>query len=118
MCSPEGQQDPGLLQESHDQQVSGGDSAPLLGSHETPPGALYPVLEPPAQAGHQAVGVGPEEGHRYDQSDGPSPLREQAEREQGLFSPEKSLKGPYSGLPVLKGGLQESWGGTFYKGKW
>jgi len=30
---------------------------------------------------------------------------------------EKALEGPYSGLPVPEEGLQESWGGTFYKGK-
>ena len=36
-------------------------------------------------------------------------------RELGLISMEKVPGGPYSGLPVLDGGLQESWGGTFYK---
>lgn len=29
-CNPEGQLHPGLHQEMHDQQVEGGDSAPLL----------------------------------------------------------------------------------------
>ena len=29
---------------------------------------------------------------------------------------EKAPGRPYSGLPVPKGGLQERWGGTFYKG--
>ena len=29
---------------------------------------------------------------------------------------EKALGRPYSSLPVPKGGLQESWGGAFYKG--
>ena len=28
----------------------------------------------------------------------------------------KVLGGPYSGLPLSEGGLQESWGGTSYKG--
>ena len=39
-------------------------------------------------------------------------------RERGLFNLEKRRVwgGPYSGLPVLEGGLQESWGGTLYKG--
>jgi len=31
---------------------------------------------------------------------------------------ENAPEGPYSGLPVPEGGLQESWGGTFYKGMW
>ncbi|CAN0115599.1 unnamed protein product, partial [Bubo scandiacus] len=40
MCthSPESQLYPGLHQEKCDQQVKGGDSAPLHCSHETPPG--------------------------------------------------------------------------------
>ena len=34
----------------------------------------------------------------------------------GLFSLEKAPERPYSSLPVLKGGLQERWGGTLYQG--
>ena len=39
-------------------------------------------------------------------------------RELGLFSWEKRRpwEKPYSSLLVPKGSLQESWGGTFYKG--
>ena len=37
-------------------------------------------------------------------------------RELGLFSLDKAVRRPYSSLPVPEGGLQESWGGTFYKG--
>jgi len=52
------------------QQVEGGDSAPLLRSGKTPPGALRPALEPSVQERHGPVGAGPEEGHKNDQRDG------------------------------------------------
>jgi len=69
-CSPESQPYPGLHQVNHGQQVEGGDSAPLLRSRDTPPGALHPALEPLAQEGHGCVGAGPEEGHEDDQRAG------------------------------------------------
>jgi len=65
MC-PEGQLYPGLHQKQSDQQVAGGDSAPLLRSGECPPGVLCPALESSAQERHGAVGVGPEEDHKKD----------------------------------------------------
>ena len=37
-------------------------------------------------------------------------------RELGLLSLENALRRPSSSLPVPEGGLQENWGGIFYKG--
>ena len=74
MCahSPVSQQYPGLHQKQHGQQVEGGDSAPLLHSGETSHGVLCPALEFSAQEGHEAVGAGPEEGHKNDPRAGTS----------------------------------------------
>mgnify|MGYP001856008539 CR=1 FL=1 len=71
-CSPEDQPYPGLHPEKRDQQ--GGDSAPLICSHETLPGVLCPVLGPPTQEQHKAVGAGPEEGREDGQRIGAPPL--------------------------------------------
>ena len=83
--------------------------------HETPPGVLLSVLKPPM---HGADGAGAEEGHKDYQRAGAPPLQGQAERD-GALQPgkEKALRRTYSGLPVPEGGLQESYGGTFYRGR-
>ena len=73
----------------------------------TPPGALYPVLKPPTQEGCRVVGAGTQEGHENDQGLYYL-LYEERLRELGLLRLEKAPRRPYSGIPVPKGGLQES----------
>lgn len=55
---------------------------------QTSPGILHPVLGPPAQEIPGGVEVGPEEGHKNNQSEGIPLLQEQL-RELGLFSWDK-----------------------------
>jgi len=101
-CSLEGQTYAGLHQENLGLQVERSDSGHLLCSHENPSGVLHPVLEPTAQERQ-------EEDCKDDQSTGAPPLWGQAERS-GALQPqvEKAPGGPYSGLPIPEGDLQES----------
>ena len=104
-------------QEKHDQQIEGGDSAPLLCSPEITPAVLCPVLGPSTDKGLWAVAAGPEEGHKDDQK-ARTHLSCEGGLRAGALQPqeEKALGGPYSGLPVPEGGLQESWEGIFLRG--
>jgi len=75
----------------------------LLHSGETPPGVLRPALEPSAQEGHGAVGVGPEEATKTIRGLKHLSCEDQL-REWWLFSLEKAPGRPDCGLSVLKGG--------------
>ena len=58
------------------------------------------------------------EGHKDDQRAGAAPLWGQAERVGALLPEEEKVPGgSLSSIPIPERGLQESWGGTFYKGK-
>ena len=94
----------GLHQDKRGQQVEGGDSAPLLLSPETPPGVLYPALEPPAQERRGPVGAGPEERHQNDPRAGAPLWQGQAEGVRAVQPGEEKAPGtPYSSLPVREG---------------
>ena len=66
----------------------GGDCPSLLSPREAPSEVLYPVLGPSIQEEQEAVGEGPEKGHRDDQRAGAPPLQRQAEGA-GLVQPQR-----------------------------
>ena len=62
---------------------------------------------------------GSTEGHKGDQRAGTPLLGEKAERVGAVQPGEEKTPGrPHSSIPLPEGGLQESWRGTFYKGRY
>jgi len=64
LCSTESQAYPRLHQKKCDQQVEGGDPAPLLCAGETSPEVLHPDVESSVQESHTPVGTCLEEIHK------------------------------------------------------
>ena len=87
------------------QQIKGGAPFPLLYACETSALVLCPDVESSVHERHRPFSVRPEEGHKNDARDGRHLPSEDGLRELGLFSLEKSLRRPESGLSVSKVGL-------------
>lgn len=89
------------------QSVKGGNSIPLLCSHETPSGVLHSALVPPVSEmrGHTISSA--EGGHVGDWRAGSAPIGDRLRKVGGQPREEKALRRIYRGLPVSKVSLQE-----------